>query len=322
MSPRTSQTLSRILVGVLIIFFSISKISQAEELTPQEALEKFAESIARVKSYDVTFQCKRSELKKTVVEEVNGKRVAHSMPLAESEIQAPKTTTYHQLCLNNESFRSEEFRPKTELLRLAITIHGDEMKTLEIGNGPLLPGAINERATIEKRPDDIGRALIKGGQPYASFFGNASSIVPIPKVLSGRKTLRHVADQSKPEQYVVECQPEKGASSLPDTGWRLTLDPLNGYLPSCIELYSQNMNRLTSRTEILDYKALPVGIAVPTKMKTTSFITSPGEFFGKPSQISEYTVDLEKSRWNCALDADAFDLQIPPGARVIDKTKQ
>jgi hypothetical protein len=314
------KTLCRILCAA-VAFTAIAPAVIADDLTPQQALEKFAASAALVKNYDVTLTCTSAELAKTIYEDGDRRRASHYEPLSGSEVRPGRTSTSREVNQDNENFRLEDFRPKTGELRLVLVLNGNQMKTLEIG-GPSLPGFISTRGTIENRPADVGRALIKGGRHYASFFANAANAVPYAKVLGQRKTLRHVADVANPEMYVIECQPEKDAAWFPESGWRLALDPLNGHLPAWIEIYNQNMRRLTSRTEILDYKTLPVGIAVPTKMKATAFITGETEFFGKPRQVSEYVVDLEKSRWNCDLDGDVFKVKFPAGAHVEVKTRQ
>jgi hypothetical protein len=305
------MTMNRICKSVAVaiaISATLVQAAIADEVTPQQALEKYAQSIALVKSYDVWLTGTETRLLNEFARKKDGKLTVRYEP-----VSIIRTFSARNVAENNENFRIETY-DQSAVPQFMATVNGELAMSFEVASTSSPPNGL-----IQKRPDKLSPILLLGPD-YGTFYANARDDVTFANAFSQRKTIQHVVDATKPEMYTIECPPDKDAAFLPSAGWRLTLDPLNGYLPSCLETYVVNMRTLSLRIEVLDYKTLPAGVAVPTKVKNTAFVTREGEEFGKPLGITEVTIDLAKSRWNCKLDPDTFELKFPPDTKVVDKT--
>jgi hypothetical protein len=118
--------------------------------------------------------------------------------------------------------------------------------------------------------------------------------------------------QNAQDRYVIEAVGRA-------FGWRLWLDPKKGFLPTRIDQFLRTHDRLMYRIELTEFTPIDPKIAVPVKATITLFDSSPqSKTFGQATEVLEFIVDLDKSRWNSEINPSNFIAKFPEGTVVID----
>src|SRR5262249_42099139 len=114
-----------------------------------------------------------------------------------------------------------------------------------------------------------------GGRHYSEFYWIAINLAPFSEIFAARTNLQHIEDAASPKYYVVETDPDPKPKTFEARfGWKLWLDPANGFLPVRIERY-WGKDRLYTRYQLQDFQPIPGGIRMPAKATIENFDFSP-----------------------------------------------
>jgi hypothetical protein len=109
--------------------------------------------------------------------------------------------------------------------------------------------------------------------------------------------------------------------SLGQFGFRLFIDHEAGVVwKESITRSNNGASVPYSDHEIVEWKRLPGGASVPTKIVSIDYATAP-EFVGVKMSEFLLTVDVTRSTWNEPLDQQTLALEFPAGIRVHDQIR-
>src|SRR5439155_19731248 len=158
---------------------------------------------------------------------------------------------------------------------------------------------------------------------YRNIFGNLSLI----SCLRERTNVRIVEDGSRQGQIVLETLPlpAKTAVAAFSMGFRVSLDPMKGFMPTRFEHLEELGGRLVlcSSVTVTRWQQLKNGAYAPTRAIFRSYDREPerGTFENLYCE-AELSVEPGGSSWNIDIPDKEFELPLPRGTTVIDQVNK
>jgi hypothetical protein len=274
-------------------------IARADETTPEQAAAAFIHSTQLVRNYDIQWTGTSKRLLKPVVERQAGKVLEHWEPFEPGEIPPSSSLRSRQVVGDTLRYRTETLDPVT----------GNCTK-LRLSDGTsAAKWDAQRKVAMITRPTS---QLVDEGFHYSDLYCNASGgAISLAEVFAPQNNIRRIDYASTPQRYVI-------VAVSTAFGWQLSLDPKNGFLPTRIDQFVRTHDRLVCRIELTKFK--PIGeVAVPVKATITLFDANPqSRTFHEATEVREYTVDLDKSRWNSDIDRGEFIAKFPEGTDVLN----
>ena len=277
----------------------------ADEPTPQQVLESMTQTADLVRSYDIDL---KGTLKRTLnlkTQKANGKTIGGWKRLEPGEIPWSRAFHTRQVMADQAKQRVEIFDPVS-----------GECSEIVVSNGKTQTTWRPKAKSAWIGPPQIVR--VSDGHHYGELYRNAFDNTTFATLFLERKNLKQDQDVRALPNYVIETVPGDG-TPFQGNGWRLWLNPNNGYLPVRSDKFLQTMDRIVTSMDVTEFKRIAGGVEVPIKATIKQFDASRfSETLGEVAEVYEYEVDVAKSRWNFEPDADTFEVRLPNGTRVED----
>jgi hypothetical protein len=311
MPPRSFKR-SALIAGFAAIAIYGQRIANSEEPTVETALLGYRFSSSLVRSYELHFARTVKPQLKLVVDPKTNQR--HYEPFDIGEPRVVKKFLEHQAMM-----RFDDSLPAGEKHFSELT----DLQTGKVSHQLIWDGKTRVEFAFNTASINTGlpNGYTDGRFHYSHLYLNALGDTTFTKLFSSRTNVRHVGDADRDQGFVIETAPQDH-SELANWGFRLRLNPHNGFLPTRIDRFFLNLDTLIDRIEITEFKLVAGGISVPIKAIVSRYDTGKdSNTFGQVADTTEIEIDVNRSTWNQKVEADRFErYEFPPGTYLIDHT--
>jgi len=295
-------------IRALAIIAVLAATAFADDPALEKAIDEYRYSTALLSSYDVWFQSTTTTKLQLIVDPATNKR--HYTPYRDEGVPPLMVTREHQTMMRFVDRLIDRYQHVNEVIDPA------PLRSLLAYDG---------RSFVLKRPGrltigaDSPEELTHGAFDYSQLYLNAVADTSFAEVFERRTKIIHVNDAGSPQSFVIEIPPEEN-SARSEWGFRIWLNPQNGYLPTRIDRMFHNIDTVRERVEITKFEKCGNGLKVPIKAKIRRFdMDRESRSFGQEIDEIEIGVNLETSTWNQQIDFSTFSpIDLAPGTTVND----